>query len=116
MLGVDIEDNSRFENKDRVNDKKFLEKIFTSSELDYCFSKSKPAPHLCVRFCAKEAVIKALTYKNIKHSKLNDIEVYLGEYGEPYVRILDERLSNINFSISLSHDNTKSIAVAQIID
>ncbi len=113
MLGVDIEDISRFENKDRVNDEKFLSKIFTQAELDYCYSKSNPAPHLCARFCVKEAVIKLLTYKGIHHSKYNDIEVYKGEYGEPYVRFLDEALQNISADISLSHDKTKAIAIAQ---
>jgi len=116
MLGVDIEDNSRFENKERIKDRTFLDKVFTNSEIDYCFSKSNPAPHLCARFCAKEAVIKALTYKGIKHSKLNDIEVYLGENGEPYIKLLDNKLQDINISISLSHDKTKSIAIAQIND
>ena len=116
MLGVDIEDNSRFENKDINKDQAFLEKVFTKSEIEYCYSKSNPAPHLCARFCAKEAVIKALTYKGIKHSKLNDIEVYLGNNREPYIRFLDDTLSEINISISLSHDKTKSVAIAQIND
>lgn len=114
MLGIDIEVNSRFENKDRVKDSKFLEKIFTPSELDYCFSKSNPSGSLCARFCVKEAVIKVLSYKGIKHSKLNDIEVYHGELGEPYVRLLDDTLKNIEIDISISHDKTKSIAIAQI--
>lgn len=114
MIGVDIEDNSRFANKDRVKDSKFFEIIFTQSELDYCFSKSIPAPHLCARFCAKEAIIKALTYKGIKHSKYNDIEIYHGENGAPYVRFLDETLHNLKVDISISHDKDKSIAVAII--
>ena len=94
MLGIDIEDNSRFEKKDRVNDSKFLEKIFTLS------------------FCVKEAVIKVLSYKGIKHSKLNDIEVFHGDIGEPYVRVLSN--PEIDIEISLSHDKTKSIAIAQL--
>ncbi len=112
MLGIDIEDNSRFEKKDRVNDSKFLEKIFTLSELEYCYSKKNPAPHLCARFCVKEAVIKVLSYKGIKHSKLNDIEVFHGDIGEPYVRVLSN--PEIDIEISLSHDKTKSIAIAQL--
>ena len=113
MLGVDIEDISRFQDKDRVKDELFLSKIFTPSELDYCYSKSNPAPYLCARFCAKEAVIKLLTYMGKHHSKYNDIEIYKGEYGEPYVRFLDKELSDIKVNISISHDKTKAIAVAQ---
>ena len=114
MIGTDIEDISRFENKDRKADAKFLERIFTPSELEYCFSKSFPAPHLCARFCAKEAVIKVLSYKGIKHSKLNDIEVYHGKFNEPYIRILSNDTRNLNIDISLSHDKTKAVAIAQI--
>ena len=38
-IGVDIEDNSRFENKTLKKDEKFLRKIFTQNELDYCYQK-----------------------------------------------------------------------------
>ena len=116
MLGVDIEDISRFEGKDRVKDSRFLERIFTKSELDYCFSKSNPAGSLCARFCAKEAVIKALSYTGRKHSKLNDIELYHGELGEPYIRLLDEELIGLRVDVSISHDGTKAIAFVQITE
>jgi len=112
MIGVDIEDISRFANKDRIADKKFLERIFTPSEIDYCYLKSNPAPHLCARFCAKEAVIKALGSIGINHSKYNDIEVYHNELGAPLVRICDN--DDIKIEISLSHDKTKAVAIAQI--
>lgn len=114
MLGIDIEDISRFENKDLAKDKKFLEKIFTPSELDYCYSFKNYAEHLCARFCVKEAVIKVLAYKGIKHSKLNNIEVYKGELGEPYVRLLNCEYSNITIDISIAHEKTKAIAIAMI--
>ena len=114
MLGVDIEDISRFENKDRISDKKFLERIFTPSELDYCYSNKNYAEHLCARFCAKEAVIKVLSPLGIKLSKYNAIEVYHGVFKEPKVRLLDEAYSDINIDISLSHDSTKAIAVAML--
>ena len=114
MLGIDIEDISRFENKDLAKDKKFLEKIFTPSELDYCYSFKNYAEHLCARFCVKEAVIKVLAYKGIKHSKLNNIEVFKGELGEPYVRLLNCEYSNITIDISIAHEKTKAIAIAMI--
>lgn len=113
MLGVDIEENKRF-NKDRISDSKFLERIFTKLELDYCYSKSNPAPHLCARFCAKEAVMKVCTYKGISILKYNDIEIYNGSKGEPYVSILDNNHKDIKIDISISHNKTNSIAVAMI--
>ncbi|MCD8377779.1 MAG: holo-ACP synthase [Candidatus Gastranaerophilales bacterium] len=114
MQGIDIEDISRFENKDRIADSKFLERVFTKDELEYCYSRKNCASHLCARFCAKEAVIKVLSYSGIKHTKYNDIEIYHGKFGEPYVRFLGGRYSGIKIDISISHDKTKAIAVAII--
>jgi holo-[acyl-carrier protein] synthase len=34
--------------------------IFTEQERDYCAGQPRPEEHLAARFCAKEAVIKAL--------------------------------------------------------
>jgi phosphopantetheine--protein transferase-like protein len=112
MIGVDIEDISRFEGREL--DEKFLNRIFTPSEIEYCLSFKNSAEHLCGRFCVKESVIKVLSYIGIRILKYNSIEVYNGEYGEPHVRILEESLSHIKIDVSISHDKTKSIAVAMI--
>lgn len=112
MLGIDIEDNSRFKNK--KDDIKFLERIFTKSEIEYCLSHKNYSAHLCARFCAKEAVIKALTPFGIKLSKMSLIELYHGIYGEARIRILDDNYSDIKIDISISHDKTKSIAIAMV--
>lgn len=112
MIGVDIEDNSRFIGKDES----FYSRIFTKEEIKYCISKSDPAPHFCARFCAKEAVIKALSQKGIKLSRYNEIEIYLGKLNEPHVRFLNDKYSHLCVEVSLSHDHTKSVAVAQLIE
>jgi len=53
-IGCDVEEINRF-CLDRIKDTGFLKKVFTTSELDYCFSFENPAPHLAACFCAKEA-------------------------------------------------------------
>ena len=55
-IGVDIEDIERFKGKSE----EFLHRVFTDLELEYCLKFSKPESHLAARFCAKEAVVKAL--------------------------------------------------------
>jgi holo-[acyl-carrier protein] synthase len=57
-IGVDIESIERFVKLDRAKDSRFLAKIFTEKELDYCFKYKSPAEHLAVRYAGKEAVIK----------------------------------------------------------
>lgn len=114
-VGVDIEDISRFEGKSQ----KFLDRVFTKIEQEYCLSKAIPASHLAVRFCAKEAVTKALNSMNIKQPSINKIEVYHSENGCPKIRFLGrlpelKEYENLNIEVSLSHDRTKAIAFVVI--
>lgn len=105
-VGVDIEDISRFENKDP----KFLFRIFTENELEYCFKNKNPHPHLCARFCAKEAVVKALSsiyFKKIPYSK---IEILKRDNGAPYINILIDELKKYKYSLSISHEKEKAVA------
>lgn len=110
-IGIDIEDIERFENKSQ----RFLDKIFTKDEQKYCFLKQNPARHFAVRFCAKEAVIKALTSLNIKHPWFNKIEIY-HDNKYPKVRLPNtSEYADLKVEVSLSHDKTKAIAFV-IID
>lgn len=111
-IGVDIEDIERFRGKSED----FLKRIFTPAELEYCLKFSEPESHLTARFCAKEAVIKALTPLGINIAEYNKIEVFSDDNKYPQIRILKDLNKNIKFDISLSHDKTKAIAfvIAQI--
>ena len=105
-IGVDIEDIERF--KGKSND--FLHRVFTPLELEYCLKFSKPESHLTARFCAKEAVVKALTALDIENVPYNKIEVFHNEKQCPLIRILKQIEKHIVFLVSLSHDRTKEIA------
>lgn len=105
-IGVDIEDIKRFEGKSQ----KFLDRIYTKSEQEYCLSKKLSAKHFAVRFCAKEALIKAMNAMGKKHPDLNKIEIFHDEKGCPKIRLLKKLDENLTFEVSLSHDKTKAIA------
>lgn len=105
-IGVDIEDIERF--KEKSDD--FLIRVFTNLELEYCFKFSKPESHLAARFCAKEAVIKALTALDIENISYKDIEVFHNKKQCPQIRILKPIEKNIIFQLSISHDRTKALA------
>lgn len=83
-IGVDIEDIERFKGKSQD----FLNRVFTFHELEYCLKFSKPESHLAARFCAKEAVVKALTALDIEGVSYNEIEVFHNEKQCPQIRIL----------------------------
>ena len=109
--GTDIEEIARFQGKSLENDSHFFSHIFTNKELDYCFSKSHPAQHLCARFCAKEAITKALCGFKVKDVLLNDIEILNEENGRPYINLVKH--PEYIIKISLSH--TKIFATATAI-
>lgn len=105
-VGVDIEDIERFKDKSQ----EFIERIFTAVEIEYCMKYSKPESHFAVRFCAKEAVIKALTALGITNVNLAEIEVFHNDNRCPQIRILKSLEKEIKFELSLSHDRSKAIA------
>jgi phosphopantetheine--protein transferase-like protein len=111
-IGCDIEDIVRFENKDD----KFLNRIFTINELEYCQKSHYPAPHLCARYCAKEATVKALSNIYPKTVPYNKIEVLKNPNGSVYINILIDELKKYNYSLTISHEKQKAIAFVVIED
>ena len=110
-IGTDIEEICRFRNRTLENDEHFFKHIYTTKELEYCFSKGVSSQHLCARFCGKEAIIKALSDLGITNIHLKDIEILNMENGAPYANI--KKYPNIKIKISLSH--TKEYAMATVI-
>lgn len=108
-VGVDIENIARFRALNRIRHRRFLERIFTVQELRYCFSKKDPAPHLAVRFCAKEAVIKALAGLGIHKISHRIIGIANTTKGVPKVR-LHSRQKMPKVVVSLSHTISHAIA------
>jgi holo-[acyl-carrier protein] synthase len=104
-IGVDIEDINRFENLDYKKNHNFYHKIFTENEIEYCLSKKNPYRHFAVRFCAKEAFIKAINKKNID---MKEIEIIFNRE-TPFIKWQD----NISL-LSLSHEKDKAIAFVMV--
>jgi len=105
-IGVDIEEISRF-SKCKFEEKKHLyEKIFTPKEIQYCLGKSDPYPHFTARFCAKEAVIKAL-----QNNKINLIDIEIEMKNKKPVLKLPGKKHGL---ISLSHTRLYAIAFVMI--
>ncbi len=109
-VGVDIEEISRFEGKTADRDFAFLNKIFTSKELEYSFSDNNSSKHLCARYCAKEAVVKALQALNIKGIYYRDIEISNNIDGVPIASVKNH--SDLQIKVSLSHCKNYATAMA----
>ena len=109
-VGVDIEDVSRFLSKTLENDSKFLYRIFTQKEIDYCFEAKNPAPRLTARYCAKEATVKAFSNIYDKLIPYSKIEVLKNKNGSVYINFLIDELNKYKVSLSISHEKDKAMA------
>jgi len=109
-IGVDCEEIERFQKV--LDDRTFLKRIFTYNEIEYCLGKADPKKHLAARFCAKEAIVKALSYQNVNAS-VENIEILNDANGVPRVKVNLDAADDLVLQVSLSHCN--SIAFAQAI-
>lgn len=84
-IGNDIIEVDRIAAIIERHSQKFLDRIFTDREQEYCLNHNKPALHFAGRFAAKEAVSKALGTGFRGGLNWTDIEVINDVNGKPIV-------------------------------
>jgi holo-[acyl-carrier protein] synthase len=104
--GIDIVEISRIEKLIRQYDRRFLEKVFTGSEIAYANQRRRPAEPFAGRFAAKEAFMKAMGRK----LPWTDIEITM-EGTKPSVTY-DGRIYE---AVSISHEREYAVAVVVLI-
>jgi holo-[acyl-carrier protein] synthase len=109
MIGIDIEDISRFKNL-FINKNKLLKKMFNESEWNYALAKANPPQTLTGIWCAKEAVLKAL-YPDYKVF-IKDITIKHKDTGEPFTVLNFNEVKTTSIKISISHSKDYATAVA----
>lgn len=113
-IGVDLLEVARIRKAlDRWGER-FLHRVFTQGERDYCKRKAHPEQSLAARFAAKEAVLKAIGTGLSGGISWTDIEVVNDEKGKPGVRLgerIVQRIGKRKVLLSISH--TKEFAIAQ---
>jgi holo-[acyl-carrier protein] synthase len=107
--GIDLLDIDRLE-RALERRPRLAERLFTDAERAYAAARARPGQHLAARFCAKEAVAKAL---GLEAWSWRDIEV-VGD-GAPRIR-LHGRLAElgVEVDVSLTHSRTMAGAVAVV--
>ncbi|MBV9196688.1 MAG: holo-ACP synthase [Solirubrobacterales bacterium] len=113
-VGIDLLEIERLE-RALERRPRLAERLFTEAERAYAGSHARPGQHLAARFCAKEAVAKALA---LEAWNFLDIEV-LGHHGPPELRLhgaVAERAAalGVEVSISLTHTRREAAAVAAL--
>tara|TARA_Y100001960_G_scaffold8216_1_gene8002 strand:- start:470 stop:814 length:345 start_codon:yes stop_codon:yes gene_type:complete len=111
MVGTDIIEVSRIEKLIKDKGDKFLNRIYTKAEIDYCESKGpNKYQHYAGRFAAKEAVFKILSTKQLK---FKNIEILNNDDGSPYIKSsAPYDAFQFDISISISHIKKYATAVA----
>lgn len=103
-IGVDITFNKRFD--DFINDENKCRKILSIKEIEYLrqiTNEKRRREYIARCFAAKEALYKAMNFKNsfTEISILNRID------GSPYV---EQSFTDKNINISISHEEEYTIA------
>ncbi len=111
-VGIDLLEIDRLERALERRPRLAL-RLFTEAERSYAASRARPGQHLAARFCAKEAVAKALA---LEAWSFLDVEV-LGGDGPPELRLHGAAAARaaelgVEVSVSLTHTRRDAGAVA----
>lgn len=114
-IGNDIVEVARIKAILSHHHQRFLDRVFTSHEQDYCLKRKDPALHLAGRFAAKEAIVKALGTGFSQGLSWLDIEIRNDSKGKPiasFSLFAKELFGDLTLHISMSHCHQYATAVA----
>ena len=113
-VGIDLLDVERLE-RALERRPRLAERLFTDDERAYAAARTRPGMHLAARFCAKEAVAKAL---GLAAWSFRDVEV-IATGAAPQVRLSGRAAARaaelgVTAAVSLTHTDTVAGAVAVV--
>jgi holo-[acyl-carrier protein] synthase len=110
-VGIDLLEIERLE-RALARRPRLATRLFTDNELAYAQKRAHPAMHLAARFCAKEAVVKALA---LEVWNPHDVEIVREGDGAPSVRLSGHaatRASELGGTVEISLTHTRGMAGA----
>lgn len=120
-IGTDIVDVERIRRSHERHGERFLNRIYTQTEQDYCLGMSNPYPHLAARFAAKEAASKAFSTGIGAGFGWKTVSIAHGERMQPHAKLdeqgeaLLKQVGGTGMLVSLSHTASVGHAVAIIV-
>ena len=115
--GTDIIEIERVKEAIERNGDRFINEIYTESEIKYCESKKNAKyEHYAARFAAKEAIFKAVSIflKEKFEISWKNAEVINSESGKPEINFIDIFFPQIK-SIDISISHCKQYATANVV-
>ena len=116
--GVDLVELSRVEELLSAQRDRFLARVYTPAEIDYCDRQARPTESYAARFAAKEAVMKCLGTGWADGVAFTDVEVVRVDGGAVGIRVTGRSAEVAaergiaRFHLSLSHTDQHAIAFA----
>jgi holo-[acyl-carrier protein] synthase len=110
-VGIDLLEIDRLE-RALARRPRLAERLFTDGERAYAATRARPAMHLAARFCAKEAVAKAL---QLRDGTWLEVEVVGGGDEPPSVVLTgaaERRARELGVTIAVSLTHTQGMAAA----
>jgi holo-[acyl-carrier protein] synthase len=117
--GIDIAEVPRIAQAINRYGDRFLRRIFTDGEIQYCEKKASRVESYAARFAAKEAAMKALGTGWNRGVRWRDVEVCRQPGSRPTLAFHGKaaeyasRLGAVHVALSLTH--TSAEAIAQVI-
>jgi holo-[acyl-carrier protein] synthase len=116
-IGTDLTEIERIEKSIARFGERFLERIFTEGEREYCLRKKSSGESFAARFAAKEAGAKALGTGISRGVNWQEFEVKREPGQRPTLHLsgraaeLAKRLGVVRVSLSLTHSRELAMAV-----
>lgn len=116
-VGIDLIDVARIEAIRNKWKMKFLKRVYSEGEIEYCESKAVPAQHYAARFAVKEAFLKCLGTGMAGGVCLKEIEVVHDVRGKPALKIHGKSGDSIRSKhitsthVSISHTERSATAI-----
>jgi len=118
-VGTDIIEVERIQRAIQKYGRRFLKKIYTAHEIDYCQKRAWPAQHFAGKFAAKEAVQKAIMSMDSEiQVPFTHIEIRNEAAGKPFVRLanqLKKQCGDISLELSISHIKAYATSTAIMV-
>lgn len=114
-IGNDIIEIERIKEGIETHKQRFLDRIFTFKEQQYCLKFNDPVPHFAGRFAAKEAIAKAFGTGLGEHISWKDMEILSKNGGAPSVEFSEQLNQSFlcpHVLVSISHCKLYVTAVA----
>jgi holo-[acyl-carrier protein] synthase len=115
-IGIDIAEVGRIREAIERHGERFLRRIYTEGEIQYCESKANRVERYAARFAAKEAGMKAIGTGWNHGVRWRDIEVARKPGGRPTLVLhgraaeFAAKLGATNFDLSLTHTSEQAMA------